>query len=156
MAVTGLPHLRRTSRELFRLRKRKLSLEASKRDSLYNPLADYRAAARQGTKNTILVCGDGDLGFGASLASNLQKEQIKNIDLVVSVLETESQHTSVYKHSQQNIEAIQRLGHEVIFELDATRLHEHFGEGSSFFDRVQFNFPHWRGKTNTRKNRYVS
>jgi hypothetical protein len=159
MAVTHLIQfhdvLRKTLAGACRLKKRNLSFEATKCNSSYDPLTDYRAGTKHETRNTILICGDGDLGFGASLATSLEKEQTKNIDLIVSVLESENQHTSVYKHSQYNIETIRRLGHEVIFELDATRLHRYFGEGSKLFDRVQFNFPHWRGKTNNRKNRCV-
>jgi len=57
----------------------------------------------------------------------------------------------VYKDSMRNIDLIRENGHEVKFEVDATCLEESFGYGS--IDRIQWNFPHWRGKTNNRRNR---
>ena len=58
----------------------------------------------------------------------------------------------------RNIEIIQEECHQkVMFEVDATKLQNHFGEDDSrtMFDRIHFNFPHWRGKQNIRRNRYV-
>jgi hypothetical protein len=82
----------------------------------------------------------------------------------------------VYRNSCQNIDIIRKNGHEVRFEVDATRLSDHFpshtntstrtrtNENTNLnshqgldlglgLDRIQFNFPHWRGKTNNRRNR---
>jgi hypothetical protein len=41
---------------------------------------------------------------------------------------------------------------EVRFGVDATSLTTYFGNEK--FDRIQFNFPHWRGKANNKRNRY--
>jgi len=79
----------------------------------------------------------------------------------------------VYQYSKQNIETIEKYGHEVIFEVDATKLCNYFAANCStndekaseddyyhsnkehLFDRIQFNFPHWRGKQNNRRNRQL-
>jgi hypothetical protein len=74
----------------------------------------------------------------------------------------------VYQHSKENANVIASSGHEVVFGVDATALSTYFGGGGvdddddrpsiassrrSSFDRVQFNFPHWKGKANNRYNR---
>ena len=56
----------------------------------------------------------------------------------------------VYQNSRRNIDIIRNNGHEIKFEVDATRLSDYFNKVP---DRIQFNFPHWRGKTNNRRNR---
>ena len=58
----------------------------------------------------------------------------------------------VYKKSVENINRIRRNGHELMFEVDATKLQEYFGE-ADLLDRIQWNFPHWKGKTNHKRNR---
>lgn len=42
-----------------------------------------------------------------------------------------------------------------MFGVDATTLSTYFGNESinTRFDRIQFNFPHWKGKANNRYNR---
>lgn len=99
-------------------------------------------------KKTWLVVGDGDLSFSANLAENLQPDGTK---LVASVLEDKLTHNQVYKRSVWHEDAIKACGNEVMFGVDATQLEKYFEKGQ--FDRVIFNFPHWRGKSNNRYNR---
>mmetsp|Transcript_3040 Transcript_3040/g.3528 ORF Transcript_3040/g.3528 Transcript_3040/m.3528 type:complete len:449 (+) Transcript_3040:72-1418(+) len=140
----------------------------------YNPLLNYQSHSI-GNEKEILICGDGDLSFGASMAKGLL---IKNgsgtgtstsisaatsshgsdddVQLIVSVLESENEHNRVYRNSKKNIEIIRSCGHEVIFDLDATKLHRYFNDTQMVsFDRIQFNFPHWRGKQNNKRNRHL-
>ncbi|CAJ1969668.1 unnamed protein product [Cylindrotheca closterium] len=100
---------------------------------------------------TLLVCGDGDLSYSAGIAEKLAKS---NINMVATVLEEENIHQTVYKRSLENSESIcKHEGHELRFGIDATKLEEFFP--TTRFDFIEFNFPHWRGKTNHRHNRQL-
>lgn len=57
---------------------------------------------------------------------------------------------TVYQHSEGNVQQIEACGHEVRFEVDATCLQQ---QELGSFDLIRFNFPHWKGKTNARRNR---
>ena len=61
----------------------------------------------------------------------------------------------VYQYSKSNTEIISASGQAVMFGVDATTLSTYFGNtnGNTTFDRIQFNFPHWKGKANNRYNR---
>ena len=96
-----------------------------------------------------LVCGDGDLSYSAEIAPILT---LSNISLTATVLEDQNDHHNVYTNSQRHTATISSYtGATVRFGVDATRLEHHFP--GQHFDRIQFNFPHWRGKANNRRNR---
>eukprot|EP00980_Cylindrotheca_fusiformis_P014762 scaffold4025_cov106-Cylindrotheca_fusiformis.AAC.4 len=115
-------------------------------------------------KSLWLVVGDGDLSYSASIANDLAKA---NIQLVATVLEKQDVHERVYKRSKENSQSILSCSqqqyhndddddeshHQVHFGVDATKLEQIFS--SSSFDCIEFNFPHWRGKTNNRYNRQL-
>lgn len=101
--------------------------------------------------SNLLVVGDGDLSYSASISRALHEF---HIDLIATVLEDPITHQNVYKRSVQNQEVISSFeNHQVLFGVDATKLQEHFPGRN--FDRIQFNFPHWKGKANHRYNRQL-
>ena len=117
---------------------------------------DGHSGPRRRIRN-ILVCGDGDLSYSATIAPELD-----DVQLVATVLETEEIHNKVYEHSKLNTDIITSSSsstslyghrHKVLFGIDATNLTTHFQDEK--FDRVQFNFPHWKGKANNRYNRIL-
>ena len=122
------------------------------------------SALENGNKNkNWLVVGDGDLSYSAMIAGQLAN---KNISLFATVLEEESIHDRVYKRSKYNKEAILANGskgaenpnktssqHQVLFGIDATKLEHIFTDTK--FQTIEFNFPHWKGKTNARRNRQL-
>ena len=55
----------------------------------YNALGDYNNGIHE--EKSILVCGDGDLSFGAYMSNGI-KENRPDVKLVASVLESASQH----------------------------------------------------------------
>jgi hypothetical protein len=105
-----------------------------------------------------LVVGDGDLSYSASIAPQLAKQ---GVQLVASVLEGEEDHQRVFRNSKANQNKIlaSSVCHNVLYSIDAKRLHDTFlpheksQQPAIRFDRIIFNFPHWRGKTNHRYNR---
>jgi len=102
------------------------------------------------TIGNLLICGDGDLSYSASISQTLSQYDIQ---LTATVLEEEAVHQDVYEHSKLNKNLIQKAGHEVRYGIDATKLDLHFQSGVTTFDRIQFNFPHWKGKANHKYNR---
>lgn len=106
-----------------------------------------------------LVVGDGDLSYSASIAPQLAQQ---GIQLLASVLEGQHEHQHVYRNSSANHDKILSSSplHNVLYSLDATRLQDTFVPHATsqhapiLFDRIIFNFPHWRGKANHRYNRY--
>lgn len=98
-----------------------------------------------------LVVGDGDLSYSSMLADELSR-QSSNYRLVATVLEEEKVHNQVYERSENNAQSISSHSlHKVKFGIDGTELLSYFP--TRRFDIIEFNFPHWKGKTNAKWNR---
>lgn len=96
-----------------------------------------------------LVVGDGDLSYGSMIAGEVASSA--NTRIIATVLEDEERHNKIYEHSKENANSIEGHSHQVKFGVDATNLPQYFPETT--FDIIEFNFPHWRGKTNAKRNR---
>jgi len=100
--------------------------------------------------------------------------------LIATVLEDRHTHHAIYARSRENWRTILKAPsgtspeadadadtpgaaagacHSVLFGIDATKLHEYGNtqfsalDSQQYFDRITFNFPHWKGKANNRYNR---
>jgi hypothetical protein len=122
------------------------------------------AADREEEEETWLVVGDGDLSFSAGLARELASTRgtdgkaasgSTSMRLIASVLENQDTHRKVYNNSNRHTGAILscHANNRVSFGVDATQLSTHFPQEQ--FERIIFNFPHWRGKANNRYNRQL-
>lgn len=115
----------------------------------YDAFKDY---SLDGDEKNILICGDGDLSYGACLAEKLNKSR-PDVKILATVLESELEHNQIFRDSERNIETIRKSGHEVAFKVDATHLNDLFPH--NYYHRIQWNFPHWKGKTNNKRNRHL-
>ena len=118
-----------------------------------NEIAGYDNDGNEdGCLQNWLIVGDGDLSYGAMVAEELSGSSF--VRLVATVLEDEVIHNQVYERSKENTESITSNPlHQAKFGIDATELPTFFPETK--FDRIEFNFPHWRGKTNNKRNRQL-
>jgi len=165
------------SRKIFhltgpRLTQRHQALGDVDHQSACEESSSSACCARGSEPQNWLVVGDGDLSYSANLARELMAgggattttSTTSRVRLVASVLEDEETHNKVYRNSRKNTEIIRRSSGStlsqddkakaaVLFSVDATQLEHRFPSQS--FDRITFNFPHWRGKTNNRYNRQL-
>ena len=91
-------------------------------------------------KQRILLLGDGDFSFAASLS------RLGFCNLIATSLEDYKSVIKMHYNSKYNIQLIKRMKNKVFHNVDITKIdqHKHFKslEDESKFDVIIFNFPH--------------
>ncbi|RKP16149.1 hypothetical protein ROZALSC1DRAFT_31785, partial [Rozella allomycis CSF55] len=91
------------------------------------------------TKNSkILLVGEGNFSFAASLASLLEDASC----IIATCYDEEPVLQEKYKDAADHIEKFKSLGGTVLFNIDATNLHSNPILKDTRFQKIVFNFPH--------------
>ncbi|CAN1190461.1 Uncharacterized protein At4g26485 [Linum perenne] len=93
---------------------------------------------RYSRSHRILLVGEGDFSFSASLAVSYGRNAS---NLVATSLDSLGFLTTNYTKARENIAALRARGCLVIHEMDATKMAGHWFMMGEKFDRIVFNFP---------------
>jgi hypothetical protein len=99
-----------------------------------------------------LIIGDGDFAFSRSLIEYNIENNINNINIISTTLDTKQHVENNYINAKENIEVIENNNGTINYEIDATNLPSQY---KNKFDIIIFNFPHIAGKQNIKKNRIL-
>ncbi|GLJ08341.1 hypothetical protein SUGI_0086740 [Cryptomeria japonica] len=87
---------------------------------------------------TILLVGEGNFSFSSALATAFESAE----NIVASSIDSEEKVLRVYDRARSLIENLESRKALVLYEVDATRLHEIEDLSGRKFDRIVFNLPH--------------
>lgn len=85
------------------------------------------------SSGSALFVGEGNFSFVYTLAK--MQRQLGNI-----IASTYEKYTALSDFSKHNLKLLEKIGVHVLQDVDATKLHKTFNEGS--FDTIIFQFPH--------------
>ncbi|XVF76978.1 hypothetical protein PTKIN_Ptkin14bG0003100 [Pterospermum kingtungense] len=90
------------------------------------------------SSHKILLVGEGDFSFSASLAVAFGSAT----NMVATSLDSREMLLEKYTGALANLKALDDLGCTIVHEVDATTMSQHALLKSDSFDRIVFNFPH--------------
>ncbi|XP_015873275.2 uncharacterized protein At4g26485 isoform X2 [Ziziphus jujuba] len=93
---------------------------------------------RQQQQHKILLVGEGDFSFSASLASSSPSAS----NMVATSLNSRDFLYRNYRNAMDNINELRRKGCTIMHGIDATEMVKHDALSGMLFDRIIFNFPH--------------
>ncbi|XP_073289210.1 heavy metal-associated isoprenylated plant protein 41-like [Primulina huaijiensis] len=89
-------------------------------------------------RHEILLVGEGDFSFSASLARAFGHAS----NIVATSLDTKEELAVKHPTAAQNLATLENMGCTVIHGVDASTMCEHPRLKNRLFDRIVFNFPH--------------
>ncbi|XP_048324987.1 uncharacterized protein At4g26485 isoform X1 [Ziziphus jujuba] len=89
-------------------------------------------------QHKILLVGEGDFSFSASLASSSPSAS----NVVATSLDSRDFLYRNYQNAMENINELRRKGCTIMHGIDATEMAKHDALSRMLFDRIIFNFPH--------------
>ncbi|XP_076471113.1 ferredoxin-fold anticodon-binding domain-containing protein 1 homolog [Babylonia areolata] len=104
---------------------------------------------KEPTEGRILLVGEGNFSLSASL---VEGGTISGPQMIATCRETFTAVQENHQLAASNIDFLEKAGGTVLFEVDATDLHNHPDINFYHFDRVIFNFP-LADRHNIKKNR---
>ncbi|KAL5769397.1 hypothetical protein ACOSQ2_016180 [Xanthoceras sorbifolium] len=90
------------------------------------------------SKHRILLVGEGDFSFSLSLARAFGSAH----NMVASTIDTQENIASKYSNGLRNVIELGERGCQVLYEVDAKQMSQHFFLKTQKFDRIIYNFPH--------------
>ena len=96
----------------------------------------------------VLILGDGDFGFSASLSS-----MKLCAELTATTKDAPERLFASFPDAKANCDVILLNGDKVLYNIDATKIEECISSSSpNLFDTIAWNFPHVPGKQNIKYN----
>ncbi|MBA0843779.1 hypothetical protein Goarm_000939, partial [Gossypium armourianum] len=103
-----------------------------------NEMEAEKRIKRYSSSHKILLVGEGDFSFAASLARSLGS----GINMVATSLDSKVMLNKKYNEAIANVCRLEDIGCTVIHEVDCCTMSQHPKLMSNLFDRIVFNFPH--------------
>lgn len=106
--------------------------------------------------DTILLIGEGNFSFARALLVDAPAglEHLPPAAVTATSYDSEEDCYAKYPDAKEIIETVRRRGAQVLFNVDATRLHKYPAFKGRRWDRIVWNFPH-AGKSITDQDRNI-
>ncbi|KAI6031350.1 hypothetical protein BKA83DRAFT_26608, partial [Pisolithus microcarpus] len=119
-------------------------------------VAEQRGKHRKTPTDTILLIGEGNFSFARALLVDAPAglEHLPPAAVTATSYDSEEDCYAKYPDAKGIVETVRCRGAQVLFNVDATRLHKHPAFKERRWDRIVWNFPH-AGKSITDQDRNI-
>ncbi|KAL8462117.1 hypothetical protein ACS0TY_033269 [Phlomoides rotata] len=147
-ALEERTRMKKTDREEEEKKKscKEVTSSSTGKDSPIKTSREMRWIKHYSNRHRILLVGEGDFSFSASLAVAFASAP----NIIATSLNSQEFLKKNYSRAASNIDKLRRRESKVMHEVDATKMANHPSLGQVKFDRIIFNFP-YAGLANTIK-----